>query len=284
MQRQTSRRYEKKKKKLETPVLAEIENILKKRNISAAAYHGGKLNGVDCRELLTIAMDLFNDAIQPYLLSVVNPDKCEDSMIINSCTLHRDISMTLDVLCSLLRMKNGEPQQEHFDKADAHLSNLQKLWQKASLSITPKMHTLLNHSVHQMKAFEGIGDTMEDDVEMMHQVAARIESRVSRMKNKDQQAFIHSKMESIVSNIEVNGKVKQVEKETKRIFKKRNAECCASFRAKKLKEEREEKRNQTAEVVHISGYGNLITTHKKAVAEKLLQQDQISFSDAQLDG
>ncbi len=57
------------------------------------------------------------------------------------------------------------------------------------------MHTLLNHSVHQMKAFEGIGDTMGDDVEMMHQVAARIESHVGRMKNKDQQAFIHSKME-----------------------------------------------------------------------------------------
>ena len=125
---------------------------------------------------------------------------------------------------------------------------------------------------------------MEDDVKMMHQVAARIESHVSRMRNKDQQAFIHSKMESIVSNIEVNGKVKQVEKETKRIFKKRNAECCACFRAKKLKEERDEKRNQTAEVVQKSEYGNLITTHKKAVAEKLLQQDQSSFSDAQLVG
>ncbi len=38
--------------------------------------------------------------------------------------------------------------------------------------------TLLNHSIQQMKAFQGIGDTMEDDVEMMHQVAVRIESRV----------------------------------------------------------------------------------------------------------
>jgi hypothetical protein len=124
---------------------------------------------------------------------------------------------------------------------------------------------------------------MEDDVKMMHQVATRIESHVSRMRNKDQQAFIHSKMESIVSNIEVHGKVKQVEKETKRIFQNRNAECCASSRAKKLKE-RDEKRNQTAEVIQKSEYGNLITTHKKAVAEKLLQQDQRSFSDAQLVG
>ncbi len=111
---------------------------------------------------------------------------------------------------------------------------------------------------------------------MMHQVAARIEYRVYRMKNKDQSLC--------PLNIEVIGKLKQVEKETKRIFKKQNAECCASFRAKTLIEERDEKRNQTAEVIQKSEYGNVITTHQKAVAEKLLQQDQSSFSDAQLVG
>jgi hypothetical protein len=31
-------------------VSAEIENLLLQYNISAAAYHGGKLNGVDCHE------------------------------------------------------------------------------------------------------------------------------------------------------------------------------------------------------------------------------------------
>jgi hypothetical protein len=40
------------KTKINTPVSAEIENILLQHNISAAAYHGGKLNGVDCREFI----------------------------------------------------------------------------------------------------------------------------------------------------------------------------------------------------------------------------------------
>jgi len=146
-------------------------------------------------------------------------------------------------------MKNGEPQQQHFDKADLHLTNLNKLWEKASLSITPKMHTLLYHSVEQMKTFQGIGDTMEDDVEMMHQVAARIESRVSRMKNKDQQAL-------------------------------RNADCCAVLKAKKLKEEREEKRSLTAEIVAKSNYETLTTAHQKAVEDKLMQ-DKISSKETQ---
>ncbi len=44
-----------KKKKIETPLLSEIENTLLEHNISAAAYHGGKLNGVDCHELIQLA-------------------------------------------------------------------------------------------------------------------------------------------------------------------------------------------------------------------------------------
>jgi hypothetical protein len=36
-----------KKKKLDIPILVDLENIFKKKNISAAVYHGGKLNGVD---------------------------------------------------------------------------------------------------------------------------------------------------------------------------------------------------------------------------------------------
>jgi len=39
------------KNKINTPISVDLENILQNQNISAAAYHGGKLNGVDCHEL-----------------------------------------------------------------------------------------------------------------------------------------------------------------------------------------------------------------------------------------
>jgi hypothetical protein len=61
-----------------------------------------------------------------------------------------------------------------------------------------------------MRDFNGIGDTMEDSMEMMHEISARIESLIGRMNKKCQQAFIHSKIESIISNDEVRGKIKQV--------------------------------------------------------------------------
>jgi hypothetical protein len=41
-----------------------------------------------------------------------------------------------------------------------------------------------------MKKCQGIRDMLEDDVEHIHQIAARIEARTSRMKNKSQEAFV----------------------------------------------------------------------------------------------
>jgi len=48
-----------KKKKIDMPLFSQIENLLKEYNISAAAYHSGKLNGVDCHELIQLAKPLF---------------------------------------------------------------------------------------------------------------------------------------------------------------------------------------------------------------------------------
>jgi hypothetical protein len=40
------------KKRLEVPTVASIEVLFEEYNITPAAYHGGKLNGVDCREVM----------------------------------------------------------------------------------------------------------------------------------------------------------------------------------------------------------------------------------------
>jgi len=60
------------KRKQDIPVFADIENILLEYGISAAAYHGGKLNGVDCRELIVRAKPIF-ERFKQCLLSVTHP-------------------------------------------------------------------------------------------------------------------------------------------------------------------------------------------------------------------
>ncbi len=69
-------------------------------------------------------------------------------------------------------MKNGEPQDSDYIIAEKNLENLHYLWTQAQLNFTPKIHGLLCHAVPQMRQLQGIGDTLEDDVERIHQVSA----------------------------------------------------------------------------------------------------------------
>ncbi len=73
-------------------------------------------------------------------------------------------------------MRYNEPQQEDHYIFERVLANLDYLWKVANLSYTPKIHSILVHALDQMKQLQGIGDMLEDDVEHIHQMAARIET------------------------------------------------------------------------------------------------------------
>ncbi len=127
----------------------------------------------------------------------MHPDRCNDDVILQTCRVHCNICITSDLISLKIRLKNQVPEQHDYLTLEAALKNLDYLWKIAGLNYTPKVHSVLAHAMDQMKELEGIGDMLEDDVEHIHQIAARIESRTSRMKNKTQQAFVHSKIEAI---------------------------------------------------------------------------------------
>jgi hypothetical protein len=114
------------KKKIDLPVLAEIEKILLQYNISAAAYHGGKLNGVDCRELIGLSNQIFS-MFQSYLLSVEHLDRCSDQDIIKHCSVHSNICITLDTISSKIRLTYQEPDEEDYNILQKALENLDYL-------------------------------------------------------------------------------------------------------------------------------------------------------------
>ncbi len=142
-----------------------------KHNISAAAYHGGKLTGVDCRELIHLAKQIF-PLFQAYLLATEHKDRCNNDVIIQTCQVHCVICDTLDLISSKIRLKYQVPEQHDFVTLEKALNNLDYLWKGAGLSYTPKVHIVLAHAMDQMKELQGIGDMLEDDVEHIHQIVA----------------------------------------------------------------------------------------------------------------
>jgi hypothetical protein len=82
------------------PIFSHIEYILKEHKISAAAYHGGKLNDIDCHELVKLSKPIFSLS-ETQLHSLIHPDRCSDDEIINACN---DICTILNYLPSEMRM------------------------------------------------------------------------------------------------------------------------------------------------------------------------------------
>ena len=237
-----------KKSKSEKSLIAEIENLLIQHNITAASYHGGKLHGVDCRELIRLSKDLF-PAIEQILLTSNHPDVCDSFTIETTCELYRDLFVTLDTISSKLRIKHGEVKEDDVTILEEAMVNLDYLWGKTDLSFTPKIHSAIAHAIEQVKRLGGIGDVLEDDLEHLHQTSAKITSCVSRMKNKDQQAFVHSKIEAKHNNIEVRERVQDSKQSSKRQFKKRNMELDSTVRALRAKKERDDSRVNTLQFV-----------------------------------
>jgi hypothetical protein len=85
-----------------------------------------------------------------------------------------------------------------------------------------------------------------NDVEHLHQMSARIEAWTSRMKNKGQQAFVHSKMEAVQNCAMVKEKILESQATSKRVMKKgtkKHAELRGQ-REQRKKEMKEEQRHR----------------------------------------
>ena len=100
-----------------------------------------------------------------------------------------------------------------------------------------------------MKRLNGIGDILEDDIEHMHQTSARIEFRTSRIKNKAQQALVHSRIEHVQNSHAIKARLEMSQKESKRDFKNRNDDLDSGLKKKKMKLERDSSRLETLDLV-----------------------------------
>ncbi len=196
-----------------------------------------------------------------------NPDRCPYGEIMLTCELHGQICGVLDSLSSILRMKYSKPQQEDYKKAETALKNLDYLWSTAKLAKTPKLHSLLDHALKQAKEIGGFGDMLKDDVEMMHQIAGRFESRASKIKGHEKRAFSHAKMEVIMNSKDVPNNIKKSQLKSKRPLRVDKKE----EKAKRVKAERDEARLNINKELQTQPYEKEVMSLYDELKEKYLQ-------------
>ena len=257
---------QKAKTKLDVPTIATMENIFLEYEISPAKYHGGKLNGVDCREVMSQAKSLFFN-ITTLLLSVSHPDRCSDDTIVHHCNIFQDILVTLDLICSKLRIKRGELKPNDILLLRRGRESLNYLWSEAGMSFTPKIHGVIAHAAEQAERIGGIGDLLEDDLEQLHQISKKITDRTSRIKNKVQQARSHSQMEAKLNNREIIARTTESKTISKREFKKQRVDAVA--RGAQAKVERDMSRVDTLASVEEKPYARMVSYYESEKANLL---------------
>jgi hypothetical protein len=228
--------FQSKKTKVDIPTVATMENIFLQYKISPAKYHGGKLNGVDCCEVMSQAKSLFF-SIETLLFSISHPDRCSDDTLVGHCNIYQDNLVTLDLICSKLRIMRGELNINDIQLLRRARESLNYLLSKAGMSFMPKIHGVLAHAMQQAERIGGIGDLLEDDLEHLHQISKKITDQTSRIKNKMQQARSHSQMEAKLNNREIMARTIQSKDESKHLFKKQRVDATA--RAAQAKVERD---------------------------------------------
>ena len=158
------------------------------------------------------------------MLSIDHPQRCSSHTIRQRCKVYCDTLITLDLISSKIRIKQGHLKDGDLSDLRRAIANLSYLWEQAGLSFTPKVHGVLAHAVDQVERFGGIGDMLEDDLEHLHQQSKKISDRTSRIKNKVQQAISHSKMEAKLQNKEIIQKTLESRADSMRTFKKRRTD------------------------------------------------------------
>ena len=135
--------------------------------------------------------------MEAYLASLNNTRKCYNDEIHSTCKTYKDLLVMLDGIFFILHLLNGKPTADDYNKAEFFIQQFSELWDILLWLITPKFHSLLDHALKQMQDLNGFGDMLEDDVEHLHQLAARGLWRWNCLNNYGKVALSMSHMESL---------------------------------------------------------------------------------------
>lgn len=176
------------------------------------------------------------------------------------CKLYRSVCSTLDCISFKLRIKYGAATNQDYQEAQKAVNDLEYHWVCAGISKTQKFHGLVKHAANQMIRIGGIGDMLENDVEHVHQISSRLESRDDRLKNENKLVSSLTKMEAI-------GFHRDVEQIITQSNQKQSVNSATDETKKKKKIEWDDARICLSKELNLWPFSALKTSHEIALLE-----------------
>ena len=229
-----------------------IENLLfvflEEYKIKKQHFHGGAMNGVCCRRFLDNVDGIFNKVSLLVKLKVEKNDrdtKLNMSQLTVVIDTFKSLFKCMDVTFSKLRII--APTEEEITEMKEAISTLENIWRELELSITPKFHILITHTIEQVIRFGGISDKVEDFVEKAHQIGKKLDHLVARMNSRCfcQQELVKIRRQWLTNNPQVANQLHSIKQ-----LRKRKIRHIPSLTKKEIKAKvKSEKRQKVMETL-----------------------------------
>jgi hypothetical protein len=175
-------------------VLLKVEKILRQNRIEKPYYHGGLYNRKAMNKLMTNSQKIMEE-INVMLMEIPTEDRCSDEEVLETMGWFTNILSVFDGLFSLARTPSGLIGEEDINKLQDLVTLALQLWRGLDMSVTPKVHAIKDHLVHEIMRFKRIGDLGEDFVERSHQDGIRQQSQSKNAKKRVDEANQHCRCE-----------------------------------------------------------------------------------------
>ena len=194
------------------------------------------MNGVCCRRLLDEVDVVFGKIIKLVIAKVegdVEKDNAEIHKLTEVVYTFKSLFECMDMVFSKLRIL--APTDDEIEEMTIAIKALESMWHELDLSVTPKMHILITHTIAQVICFGGIADKVEDFVEKSHQVGKKMDHLVARMRSQcfRQQELVKIRRQWLSNDPSVSKRIASVQQSKKR----KNRSHVPSLNMKKSKAE-----------------------------------------------
>lgn len=162
--------YRKARKTNSASIYSGCEDILDSYNIKRGSHHGGEFNGVNIIGLMDEATDIIGKMKQ---FMIANGNVGSHDTINKLCA---DIASLLQAWNKIFaRINESDPSPEFCDETQEEIDGVMKLMRNLGFSITPKLHGIECHLVHQMRNVPGFCHMLEQWIEKYHQDAHKMD-------------------------------------------------------------------------------------------------------------
>jgi hypothetical protein len=196
-----------------------IENRLKELKVYSSAYHGGDMEGNQCRELVKQAPTIIaaiKDVILEYLAEADDTRLADKAEVELFCSGFCRLFQYFDVVSHYCYQPYGSQSDGDIAKLQVAVDRLVDLYLRIMPNCPMKLHMIAVHLVPDMKRFRGLKSHHESHIERAHQQGIRDRRRLGVLGSFAKKTISALKSEATANKPEVMAMVADTQEQRRR--------------------------------------------------------------------